>query len=574
MAEQTDTKTTGFKRYLPIAEWLPGYDKSWLRGDTVAAFTVWALLVPEAMAYATLAGVPPEAGLYAAPLALAGYAIFGTSRQLDVGPSSTVAVMSAAVVTPVAAGDPERFIQLTALLAIVVGVIFIVAGLLRLGFVADFMSKPVLAGFIIGLALTIASGQLHKLFGIEVESGNFFEDIWEVLSNLNETVEATLVIGAASLALLFAMHRFTPKLPAALTVTFLSILVVSLFDLDAEGVAIIGEIPAGLPPLGFPDIQLGDVADLIPGALGIVIVGFAESIAAARSYATKYKYEIDADQELIALGAANAGAGFSQGFVVDGSLSKSAASDQAGTKSQMTSIILAVLVLVTAVALTPLFENLAEATLGAIVIHAVWGLIRPLKLRRFYDINQDDFWPALAAMLGVLLFDILAGLAFAVILSLVILVAHVSRPHTTILGRLTVTVAGREIDVYRSVAQYPDEAKTVPGLLIFRFDSELFFANSTVFKEDVRAALAVADPQPEVILVDAEAITDIDLTSLDTLGELREELSDEGIELWFARVHASVAELMDRYGLADEIGPDRFYLSVEAGAEAFGARRR
>ena len=564
-------EATGWRRYLPIAQWLPAYDRAWLSGDLVASLTVWALLVPEAMAYATLAGVPPEAGLYAAPLALVGYALFGTSRQLNVGPSSTVAVMSAATVAPFAAGDPDRFVELTALLAIIAGALFVVAGVLRLGVIADFMSRPVLDGFIIGLALTIAAGQLHKLFGFEVDSGNFFQDIWYVLRDLDMTSGWTLVVGVASLAALFLLERFAPNVPAALTVVAAAIVAVSIFDLDAEGVEVIGEIPAGLPPLGLPDIERGDIGDLLPGALGIVLVGFAESVAAARTYASKYGYEVDADQELIALGAANVGAGVSQGFVVDGSLSKSAAADGAGARSQLTSLALAALVLVTVLALTPLFENLPEATLGAVVIHAVWSLIRLRKMRRFWRLSPADFWPALVALLGVLLIDILAGLALAVLVSLGLLVKNVSRPRTAVLGRVEAEVEGRTVSAYRSLKEFPDSDQ-VPGLVIFRFDAELFFANAAVFKDRVHAAVEAADPPAQVVVVDGEMMSQIDLTALDMLEELTDELEEAGIELWFARMRVPVVEMLDRLELTDDEGMGRVFPSIDAAVGLYQAR--
>jgi len=568
MATTTTEAGSGWRRYVPAAVWLPAYDRSWLSGDLVAALTVWALLVPEAMAYATLAGVPPEAGLYTAPLALLGYALFGTSRQLNVGPSSTVAVMSAATVTPFAMGDADRFIELTALLALIVGAVFVVAGVLRMGMVADFMSRPVLDGFIIGLALTIAAGQLHKLFGFEVESGSFFEDIWFVLRDLDMTSGWTLAVGVSSLAALFLLERFAPKVPAALTVVIVAIVAVSILDLEAEGVEVIGEIPAGLPPFGLPDIEWGDIGNLLPGAIGIVLVGFAESVAAARTYASKYGYEVDADQELIALGAANVGAGFSQGFVVDGSLSKSAAADGAGARSQMYSLLLAVFVLITVVALTPLFENLAEATLGAVVIHAVWSLIRLPKLRRFWRLSPADFWPALVAMLGVLLIDILAGLALAVMVSLLLLLRNVSRPRTAVLGKVEGEVDGHPFAAYRSVEEYPRSQQS-DGLVIFRFEAELFFANASVFKQRVRDAVDDADPVARVVIIDGEMMSNIDLTALDMLEELEGELRDAGIELWYARIRTPVAEMLDRLALTDERGTGRVYPSIGAAVTAY-----
>ena len=398
------------KSFLPILSWLPRYDRSWLRWDLVAALTVWAMFVPEGMAYASLAGVPPEAGLYAAPLAALGYAIFGTSRHMTVGPSSTVAIMSALVLAPVATGDPERFVILAAVLAILVGVLLVASGLLRFGVLVDFMSNPVLTGFIIGLALTIVAGQLDKMLGYSVESAGFFQELWFFIRDLGLAHIPTLAVGIISLVLLFAIHKFVPKIPAALAVMVLSILASSLLNLEAHGVQVVGYIPTGLPSFGLPSgITFSELVMLLPGAAGIVLVAFSESVAIARSYATNHGYEVDSNQEMVALGFANLGAGLSQGFVVDGSMSRSSAADQAGVKSQMSSIIFAAMVVITIVALTPLFQNLPEATLGAIVIHAVWHLIDFSKLSRLHKIRFDDYLAASVALLGVLVLGILPG---------------------------------------------------------------------------------------------------------------------------------------------------------------------
>ncbi len=561
---------TGWTGYVPITGWLPDYDRSWLAPDGIAALTVWALLVPEAMAYASLAGMPPETGLWTAPLALLGYAVFGTSRQLNVGPSSTVAVLSLAVVTPVAAGDPAAFIALTSWLALVTGGLFVVFGIFKAGFIADFMSKPVLDGFIVGLALTIAAGQLHKLFGLDVEGGNFFEDIGDVVTNLGDASWWTFAVGATSLAALFLIDRFVPRLPGALVVMFAAIIVLSVSNLTDRGVHVIGEIPGGLPPFGLPDsVRLDDVISLIPGALAILIVGFAESVAAARKYASKHGYEVDASQEMIALGAANAGAGLSGGFVVDGSLSKTAAADGAGQQTQLTSVIVAALVLITALWFTGLFENLPEATLAAIVIHAVWHLIDFEKVGRYARIRKDDFWAGFAALVGVLAFGILPGLAVAVILSLFFLVGRASRPNTEILGEIT----HDGITVYRSVDRYPN-ARQVPGLLIYRFDAQLFFANAPVFEERLMEAIAAAETPVEVALVDAEGIGDIDSTALVMLHDLQEKLALRGISLWFARVRGEPREVVQDAEAFAHLEEPPIYPTVGLGVRAFEAGDR
>lgn len=554
---------------VPIVEWLPKYRKKWFRPDLIAALTVWALLVPEAMAYATLAGLPPEAGLYAAPLALIGYAIFGTSRQLIVGPSSTVAVMSALVVGTLAVSGTEEYIALTAALALVVGVLFLAAGLLRLGFLADFMSKPVLSGLVVGIAITIVVGQLDKLLGYSVpESSGFITESLFLIRDIGQIHWVTLIIGGISLVFLFGMEKLLPKFPAALVLVALGIAVSAFLDLHSYGVHIIGDIPAGLPQLGLPNVTFGDLLRLIPGALGILLVAFAESVAAARTYAKRHGYEVRASQEMIGLGVANLGSGFSQAFVVDGSLSRTAGADQAGQKTQLASLINAALILVTAAFLTPVFKTLPEAVLGAIVIHAVWHLISFKELRRLYSIRKIDFWTGLVALTGVLIFGILGGLLLAVFLSFIALLARASDPDYAILG----SIPGEGREVFGNVEVHPT-AQTYPGLIIFRFDQFVFFANAPKFRKHVKESIEEAETPVRVVLIDAEDIPEIDSTALDMLIDLNKELEAEGIELWFARVKLSVERMMYRAALGKQIGGDRIFLSIRSGVDAFLAQK-
>jgi len=550
------------KSLFPIIDWLPRYDKSWLRWDVIAALTVWALLVPEAMAYAGIAGMPPQTGLYTAPLALLGYALFGSSRHLNVGPSSTVAILSFAIIGGMAVAGGAEFIALTTGLALLTGVLLIVAGMLKLGVLADFLSKPVLGGFVIGLAITIAFGQLGKILGYGVEADGFFREVLKFVQDINKIHFPTLIVGVISLAILFLMHAYTPKIPAAITVLLLAIGASAALNLhDVYGVHIVGEIPSGLPPMGLPDVSLRDYIHLVPGALAVALVGFAESVAAARSYATKFGYEVDANQEMIGLGVANLGSGVSGGFVVDGSLSKTAAAVGSGAKSQMVSIFAAIFIVITVLFLTPLFYSLPEATLGAIVIHAVWKLINFHKLRRYYAIKKADFWAALVALLGVLVFGLLGGLLMAVVLSLFYLLMSVKNPHAAILGKLP----GRS--AFRSLENFPD-AETYPGLLIFRFDSLLFFANAPNFRELVRAALEQT-PDTKVFLVDGESINYVDVTAIDMLDELHDELKDSGIELWFSGIIMDVYETLERADLVEKVGPDGFHPSIHAAVEHY-----
>lgn len=546
---------------MPVIEWLPKYRTSWLRWDVAAALTVWALLVPEAMAYAGIAGMPPETGLYTAPLALVGYAIFGSSRHLNVGPSSTVAILSFAVVGMAAAQGTQEFIGMSSALALMTGALLIMAGLLRLGVLADFLSKPVLSGFIVGLAITIAFGQFDKLVGYEVEAPGFFREVLQYFVNVHQLQLPTLIVGLVSLAALFLIHAYVPKVPAAIVVVAVAIAVSAALRLEQYGVNIVGTIPAGLPPVGLPGAPLIAYIRLLPGAVAVALVGFAESVSAARSYASKFGYEVDANQEMVGIGVANVGAGFSGGFVVDGSLSKTASAVGAGAKSQMVSLIAAVLIIVTVLFLTPLFYSLPEATLGAIVIHAVWKLINFTNLKRYYAVRKVDFLASLAALLGVLVFGLLGGLMLAVLISLLALLATVKHPHAAILGK----VPGRT--AYRSLESFPD-AQTYPGLIIFRFDSLLFFANAPDFRKLVRAALK-AVPDAKVMLIDAEPINYIDVTALDMLEALYDELQEEGVEMRFSSTIKQVYEVIERAGLADKIRPEHFYTSTQSGVEDY-----
>jgi len=553
------------RRYLPITDWLPGYD--WgktLRWDLIAGLTVWALLIPEAMAYAGIAGVPPEAGLYTAPLALIGYAIFGSSRHLFVGPSSTVAILSAATIGGLVASDAATFWEATSWLAIITGAILVILGLLRMGWIANFMSQPVLDGFIVGLAITIAVGQLDKMFGIEAEGENVVREFLDIIAQIGDWHLATMVVGFVSLALLFAMHRFTPKIPAALTVVILAIIASAVFDFETAGIHIVGDIPSGLPPIGLPGWPEGVlVGELILGALAIVIVGYAESLAAAKQYARKYGYKVDANQEMIGLGVANLGAGISQGFVVDGSLSKTAAGDSAGQKTQMTGLIAAVMTIITILFLTGLFFYLPEATLGAIVVHAVWKLIDFKKLSRMLAVRKKDFYAGLASFVGVLIFGILEGVIIGVVLSLLILIYRASFPSATELGR--VEIGDRE--TYVSLAD-SDEAQRRNGIVVHRFDADLIFSNANGFADSVREMLYESEPQAFAVVLDCEQMTVIDMTGAMALQELTAELRDNNVDVHLARIHGDAFEVARRSGVLDDVGEANVHTTV---AEAVNA---
>ena len=557
---------------LPVRDWLPHYERRWLRPDLVAALAVWAVLVPEGMAYASLAGLPPETGLFAALAPLLAYAVLGTCRQLTVGPSSAIAAYSAAAVAPLAAGDSGRFVALSALLALLVGVLLLAAGLARAGFIADFFARPVLTGFVAGLALVIGAGQLYKLLGVEGGGTSFFGKLEVLVRQLGSTNLVTLAIGLAALAIIFALQAYAPKVPAMLVAVVLGIAATSALGLQDHGVQVVGDIPAGLPHPSFPSFGLGDLTDLLPDALALALIAFAESVAGARAFAAKYHYEVDADQELVALGVANLGAGLLQGFSVDASLSRSAVADSSGVKSQMSGIILFAFLVVTMLLLMPLFHDLPEAVLGAIVIAAVAHLVDIGALRGLRRVDRTDFLLALVCFVGVLVFGLLVGLGVAVVVSLLALVLRAYRPSSVVLGR----APGPESDEtlrYRSVEDHP-EYETFSGLAILRVDGELFFANASWFRETVRSLVRGQTPPVREVLVHAGAIPHLDTTAAAMLKELIAELDDGDVELDFARVTTSLYADLERNGIVELVGPERIHETIRAGVADFLVRHK
>jgi high affinity sulfate transporter 1 len=552
---------------LPVRTWLPRYERRWLRPDLIAAVAVWAVLVPEGMAYASLAGMPPETGLFAALAPLLAYAVLGTCRELTVGPSSAVAAYSAVAVAPLALGDGGRFIALSALLALLVGGILLAAGLARAGFIADFFARPVLTGFVAGLALVIAVGQLAKLLGVDGGGTSFFGKLEAVLRQLGDVSLPTLAIGVAALALILILRAAVPRVPAMLIAVALGIAVVAAFDLQDHGVAIVGVIPDGLPSLAIPAFGLGDVTDLLPDAAALALICFAESVAGARALAAKHRYEVDADQELVALGVANLGAGLFQGFAGDASLSRSAVADSSGVKSQLSNIVLFGLLVVTMLFLMPPFLGLPEAVLAAIVIAAVTHLVDVGALRRLRRADPTDFILAILCFAGVLVFGLLIGLAIAVVLSLLALVYRAYRPSYAVLGRAPGAVDDERLR-YRGIEDHSD-AETFPGLVILRVDGELFFANARWFRDTVRSLVRDQSPPVRELLVHAGAVPHLDTSAAAMLRELIAELSDEGIELAFARTTTGLIHDLERNGLVELIGAARFFDTVAAGVDDF-----
>jgi len=525
--------------------------------------------VPQSLAYATIVGVPVQYGLYTAFAALLVYPLFGTSKQLVVGPSATVGAVSAAVVTPLigtAALGTDEAATYAAALAIAVALVYLALGLLRMGWISNFLSKAVMSGFVLGFAIGIIINQAPKLFGVPGIDGSYMQQLWGLIEELPDTSGTTLVVGAASLGLLLVMRYKAPKLPRALIVVALSIIAVSLFDLADHGVAVTGDVPTGLFSIGLPDIGWSDAGSLLIGALAVVFVGYSETLAAARSVARKYRYEIDTDQELTAQGMANGAAGLVGGFVVDGSLSKTSVADDAGQKTEMASLINAVFILATMLFLATLFENLPSATLGAVVIDAMIGLITFAPLRRYYRINRADWLFFMGAGLGILFFGVMAGILIGVVLSLLLLIARSSR---TNIRRLHLDPTS---GTYHDVSRH-DGLEPTPGILIARVDGPLFFADADRFRTSLQE-FSRGDEAIKGVVIDAEAVHLTDTDGADILIQVADEWKSRGALLALARVHPPVLELWRRAGVVDAVGEDGIFETISEAVRALEDKQK
>ena len=554
-------------KFVPIVGWLPDYPREWLRPDLIAAITSWVVMVPIALAYAGLAGVPAELGLATAFAALAAYAVFGTSRHLKVTVSSTMAVMSAAVVTSVAAGDPFTTIALTAALALIVGITLVVGGFVKLGFIADFLSKPVVTGFVFGLAITMIVGQLPKILGVPSPTGSLPEEVAQLIAAIPGANPWTMLVGFGALAIILVLRLVSPRIPGPLIVLALGILAVPALDLDQRGVGVVGEIVTGLVMPSIPNVALTQLPFLAIGAAGMVFLAVGESIGAARAYGARHHYEIDQDQEMIALGTANLAAGLFGGFANDGSLSQTATSEAAGGRSQLSSLITAVLVLATLLFLAPLFRNLPDAVLGAIVIAAVIGLMDVAELRRYWAWRRTDFAIAIAALVGVVLTSVLAGMVFAVLLSVGFLLYRASRPYIATLGRISGYRA-----TFGDLSRHPD-AEPIEGLVIIRLDAPLYFFNANVARTQILDLVERGGPDTAGVLIDVAATADLDVTTLDMLATLIGDLHARSIEVMLAQVKSSVRDRLQSSGVMDQLGADRVYLSIGSAVSDFQRRR-
>lgn len=490
------------------------------RGDVLGALTAWALIVPECVAYAQIAGVPPQNAFYAAPVALIGYVLVGRSRFLIIGATSAAAVLSGATVADITS-DPKRAVGLSAALAVIAGGVLLAAALARLGFVTNFLAEPALNGFLFGMALTIVVRQAAKIAGTSSGDGQFFPRLWTLLRHLPDWSLASLATGAVALAALLALERYVPRVPASLLVLVAALAVSAATGLEHHGVAVVGRIPSAVPVPHLPGIPAADWWRLAGGACGVSLVVFAEAFSIASRFAREHGDEVDADREMAAVGFANICVGFFRGFTVSGSASRSAAAEAVGARSRATSVIAAALILLTGVFLTPLFTDLPEPVLGAIVIVAVRGFLSAVQLRRYAAADRASLWVALTALAGVLLFDLLPGLLLAVALSLVLFIASASTTHVAVLGKLP------NSPLYGDTAQHPG-ATAVPDVLVARPDGALFFGNADRTRKAVLALTAAAQPPPHNVVLDLSATYHLGVPVLDTLDELRDALKRRG----------------------------------------------
>ena len=540
---------------------LLAYRREWLRHDLAAGISVAAVAAPVAVAYAELAGFSPVVGLYTSILPLVAYALFGTSRQLIVNPDAAICAMVSAIVVPLAAGNAENYASLSVALALLTGVICIVAGVLRLGFVADFLGKPVLAGYMNGMALSIFLGQIGKIFGFPIQSERIIPRLVEFASKLPQTHLPTLAVGSITIILMIVLRQFLPKLPAPLIAVVVAITLCQVFRLDEKGVRMVGTMPAGLPPLRLPKFPMEVIDGLLEGAVGLALVSFTGSVIAARTFAARHQTNLDVDREFVALGFCNIAASVSHGFAVSGTDSRTAVNEMMGAKSQLSGLVAALALAAVLVFLTGPLRYLPIAALGAVLIVAASGLVDVFSLRQLWRVSRAEFAVAILTMVGVVAVDVLGGILLAVGVSLLLLLKRASRPADAILGR----VPG--LSGFHDVAD-EHEAITHTGLVIYRFPVAIVFFNAPYFKKRVME-IAAADQHLKWFIVDGGPVNSVDVTGAEMLGALGVELAERGVRFGFANLNKQVQRVLDRNGALESSGAVAVFPSLTSAVSAF-----
>jgi high affinity sulfate transporter 1 len=558
-AVKTAEKPTGLARVLPILSWAPQYQWSWLRPDVIAGVTVSALVVPKALGYASIAGVPIQHGLYAAAAGAILYAFFGTSRQIATGPSSALSAVAAGALVSagISAGGDDAVALVTAI-TIGAGLLFLLMAIFKMGWISRFLSKAVITGFLFGAAIEVVAGELPKITGTEIEGSNTWQKLGSWIGSLSDTDMLTLFVGVVSLVIIFGLKFAAPRVPGALVLVVVGLLASVIFDLGNEGVALIGDVPRGLPSLALPDLEfvIDNFAVILASSVGLLLIGFSQTAGDARAFASKHQYRIDINQESLAQGVCNVGSGVVQGIPVSTSLSASSLNDGSGAKTQMASLTTGAVVVLTLLVLAPLFSDLPKAVLAAIIIEAVvMGMMDVPEMRRLYRVNRSDFWIAIAAILGVLGAGVLAGVVIGVVLSLGLLIYVSAVPHMPELGRRP---GGR---AFLSLDEYPD-SETYPGLLVMRFDAGLYFATSDALEDGIRQYAQDAEPPLRTAVLDFEGVNFIDSQGTDEVGKLVDLATTAGAEIRLARVKAPVLRMLERDGVIDRLGPSNIYDNV------------
>lgn len=547
-------------RILPMMSWIPSYQKEWLRLDLVAGLTTSAVVIPKAMAYAAIAGLPLVVGLYTSLIPLVVYAVMGTSRPLSVTTSSTIAILAAGILGQAApGGDPAALLSASATLSLLVGAFLLLAGLCRLGVVANLISDPVLTGFKAGVGLVIVLDQIPKLLGIHISKAGFFRDMGSIVRHLPETSLSTLLLAFVMLALMLALEHFAPKIPAPLVTVAIGIAASAFVGLEKAGISLVGTVQAGLPSLTIPDLSL--VQLLWPAALGIALMSFVETAAAGRAFIRKGEAVPNADSELIATGMANLVGSLFHIMPSGGGTSQTAVNDGAGARSQIAGVVCAVVVVATLLFLAPLFALMPHATLAAVVVIASIGLVKPAEFQAIRRIRKMEFRWALIAMVGVLLLGTLKGILVAVVVSLVALMVHGSRFPLLVLGRKPGT------NVFRPLSPEHPEDETFPGLLILRPEGGIYFANAPRLGQRVREL--ILEFTPRVLVMDMSAVPSLEFTALRRLDEAEEKLRDAGTALWLVALNPNVLEVVQRCGLGERLGRERMFFTLEQAVEKY-----
>ncbi|MEE9912756.1 MAG: SulP family inorganic anion transporter [Deltaproteobacteria bacterium] len=560
----------GLNRFIPILATLRGYQRGWVLHDIAAGLVLTAILVPVGMGYASASGLPAIYGLYATMIPLVAYAVFGPSRILVLGPDSALAALIAAAILPLAAGSAEKAVVLAGLLAILSGAVCILAGLARFGFITDLISKPIRDGYLNGIALTVLIGQLPKVLGFSVsgssilkETQSLMQGIWS--SQINWTA---CIVGLSCLAVILGFRRWAPRIPGVLIAVAGATVLVSLMDLPAKaGIAVIGPLPQGLPQFQIPAVTLSEFRDLFAAAVAIALVSFADMSALTRTFAHRTGSTVDSNQEIIALGVANVATGFFQGFPITSSASRTPVAQSAGAKTQIAGVTGALCIALLLIAAPGLLKNLPQAALGAIVIAACISLVEIRGVLRLYQLRRDEFVLSLVCFLGVVLLGVIQGIFIAVALALLVFIWRAWQPYDAVLGHVD------GLKSYHDISRHP-EARLIPGLVLFRWDAPLFFANAEIFRKQVLRAVRRAPTPTRWVVVAAEPITDVDITAADMLAELDQKLHEAGMDLLFAEMKGPVKDRLKRYGLFNRLGVENFYPTIEQAVEHYLAKHK